>query len=256
LITKVVKIGGAALADPSWMESFAKTVSESAERLVVVHGGGPEINALSERIGLEVQWSNGRRVTPPEALDVASMVLTGRLNKRIVSALLDAGADAIGLSGEDGALIEGDLAEGGQLGRVGTVVHVRRELIDWLVGRGMTPVISPISRGPDGRPVNINADEVAAAVATHVGAPELIFITDVRGVLDADGTLRRALSGVEAQQMIASETASGGMALKLRTALAALEAGVASVRIGSFETLLDAAAGTRISPGSEVIACP
>jgi acetylglutamate kinase len=210
--------------------------------VAIVHGGGPEISALSERIGVPVVWQGGRRITPPEALDVASMVLSGRLNKRIVAALLDAGADALGLSGEDGGLVLGALAQGGSLGRVGVVERVRAELLEWLMARGMVPVISPIARGPDGLPLNINADEVATAVAKALSATELLFITDVAGVADASG-VRRELS-----------VARDGMALKVGTALAALESGVASVRIGRSDIVVDPDAGTRIRREAEVLA--
>lgn len=252
-MTRVIKIGGAALGDASWLRELGEAVAHAATPVAIVHGGGPEISALSERIGVPVVWRDGRRVTPPEALDVASMVLSGRLNKRIVAALLDAGVDALGLSGEDGGLVMGTLAEGGALGRVGVVERVRAELLDWLMARGMVPVISPISRGPDGGPLNVNADEVATAVARAVGASELLFITDVMGVADAGG-VRRELSVSEATDLVVTGVAKDGMALKVRTALAALESGVACVRIGRADIVVDPAAGTRIRREAEVLA--
>lgn len=252
-MTRVIKIGGSALGDASWLREFAQAVAQAAAPVVIVHGGGPEINALSERIGVPIVWRDGRRVTPPEALDVASMVLSGRLNKRIVAALLDAGADALGLSGEDGGLVIGTLAEGGALGRVGVVERVRVELLEWLMARAMVPVISPISRGPDGLPLNVNADEVATAVAKALRASELLYITDVTGVADASG-VRRELAVTEAADLVVTGVARDGMALKVRTALAALEAGVACVRIGRSDIVVDPAAGTRIRPEAEVLA--
>ncbi len=245
MTARVLKIGGAALADDAWLSTFARGVVEAGVPSVVVHGGGPDINALSERLGIAFTWSNGRRVTSPEMLDAAAMVLSGRLNKRIVGALLDAGADAIGISGEDGGLVQAAFAEGGALGRVGEVADVRAELLQWLLARGIVPVVSPISRGPDGRGVNVNADEVAGGIAAALGAPELLFITDVAGVLEA-GVVRSELTEHEANALIASEVAQGGMAMKLRSAVQALSMGVASVRIGRFDALQDRAAGTRI----------
>ena len=251
---RVVKIGGAALMDSVWLRQLAFTAFGSTEPLVIVHGGGPEITALSEQLGIEVEWSNGKRVTPPAALDAASMVLNGRMNKRIVNALLNAGVDALGLSGEDGGLVVGDLIEDGALGRVGKVASVRTELIEWLLGRGLVPVISPISRGSDGEPLNINADEVAAAIASELGAAELVFLTDVAGVLE-DGAVRPSLDAAEAEAMLSNGVATGGMAVKLRAALAALSTGVAKVRIGDFSVLSESTAGTALQgAGVEVAA--
>ncbi|MCI0436405.1 MAG: acetylglutamate kinase [Gemmatimonadetes bacterium] len=251
---RVVKIGGAALTDAGWLSSFGTHLMRSGSGCVVVHGGGPDINALSERLGLSFTWSNGRRVTSPEMLDAAAMVLSGRLNKRIVAALIGAGGDAVGISGEDGGLIRTVFADGGKLGRVGEVMEVRSELLEWLLSRGLVPVVSPISRGPDGDGVNVNADEVAGAVAAALGAPELLFITDVAGVLDA-GVVRPELTTAEARALIEADAASGGMALKLRAAMQALAMGVAAVRIGRFDALHDPAAGTRIRHDQEAMTC-
>jgi len=255
MTARVLKIGGAALADDAWLSTFAANVVRAGHASVIVHGGGPDINALSERLGIAFTWSNGRRVTSPEMLDAAAMVLSGRLNKRIVSALINAGGDALGISGEDGGLVRAVLADGGALGRVGEVAEVRAELLTWLLSRGIVPVVSPISRGPDGHGVNVNADEVAGGIAAALGAPELLFITDVPGVMEA-GVVRTELTLAEARAMIDTDVASGGMALKLRAAMQALAMGVASVRIGRFETLHDVAAGTRIRHEQEVPACP
>lgn len=243
---RVVKIGGAALADASWLSTFARHAAASGERLVIVHGGGPEISALSERLGVGVEWVNGKRITPPEALDAASMVLNGRVNKRLVSALLSAGADALGLSGEDGGLVVADVAARGALGRVGKVAAVRGELLEWLIGRGMLPVVAPISRGPDGGPLNVNADEVAAAIAVALDARELLFVTDVDGVRDDAGVTCDSLTPQRAATLLATEVAQGGMAVKLRAGLDALRHGVASVRIGSVRALDDNMTGTRV----------
>ncbi|NLG62281.1 MAG: acetylglutamate kinase [Candidatus Cloacimonetes bacterium] len=243
---RVVKIGGAALTDGSWLGAFADAVAAAADDLVIVHGGGPEISALSERLGVAVEWVDGRRVTPDAALDAASMVLNGRVNKRLVSALITAGADAIGLSGEDGGLITAEVAAGGALGRVGHVGSVRSALLSMLIGAGMVPVIAPISRGPGGVALNVNADEVACAVAVAMGARELLFVTDVDGVRDADGITLSALDPVHGESLLASGVAGGGMAVKLRAALDALARGVAQVRIGSIAALVNSDAGTLV----------
>jgi acetylglutamate kinase len=213
---------------------------------VLVHGGGPEITALSAQLGVPTRWHDGRRVTSPEALDVTSMVLNGRINKRIVRALRAHGVDAFGLSGEDGAVVQGRLAEHGALGRVGDVMQVRAALLKQLIAAGLLPVLSPVSLGEDGQALNINADEVATAVATALPADELLYLTDVEGVR-VDGVRAELLSASEAQQLIAREVATGGMAVKLRAAVLALHAGVARVRIGPLEMLWDVNAGTALS---------
>lgn len=240
---KVVKIGGAALSDGAWLDAFASAASESRGPLVIVHGGGPDISALSDRLGVEVSWHGGRRVTPPEALDVASMVLNGRVNKRIVAALLAAGLDAIGISGVDGGLLRAVVAEDGALGRVGRVSAVRSALLRSLVAAGHTPVISPISLGTDGGMLNVNADDAAAAIATALDASELVFLTDVPGVRDTAG-MRRWLDAGEAEGLVRSGVASGGMGVKLSAGVRALQCGVPAVRIGDASVLFDAGAGT------------
>jgi acetylglutamate kinase len=155
------------------------------------------------------------------------------------------------MSGEDGALIEAALAEDGALGRVGRVERVRAELLEGLAQRGIVPVISPVSRGPDGRAVNVNADEAAGAVAVALGSPELLFVTDVPGVL-SDGRVVPELGASEVRRLIESGQVTGGMALKLESAMRALDEGVRVARIGRFDTLIDAAAGTRVRNEAEV----
>ena len=250
---QVVKVGGAALADAAWLSRFAEAAAvKSKARRVIVHGGGPEINSLSAQVGLTTEFVNGRRVTSEEALDVTSMVLNGRINKRIVRALREQGIDAFGLSGEDGGVVIGEVAEDGALGRVGLVKSVRSELLRMLIGDGLVPVLAPVSLGTDGGALNINADEVATAVAQKLAADELLYLTDVAGVREGD-VVRSSLTGSETQQLIEKQVATGGMALKLRAAVSAVEAGVAKVRVGPLEMLWDAQAGTTIH--AEEVAC-
>lgn len=245
---QVIKIGGAALADELWLDRFAAAAAVAMPGIVrvLVHGGGPEITALATQLGMATQWHHGRRVTTPAALDVTSMVLNGRINKRIVRALRAHGVDAFGLSGEDGAVVSGRLTERGALGRVGDVAAVRTELLHKLIGARLLPVLSPVSLGEDGQALNINADEVATSVAAALPADELLFLTDVEGVRVA-GVRAELLSASAAQRLIADEVATGGMAVKLRAAVLALQAGVARVRIGPLEMLWDVAAGTALS---------
>jgi acetylglutamate kinase len=250
---QVIKVGGAALSDATWLDRFAEAaaVSSTAAR-VIVHGGGPEITELSTRLGIATEFHQGRRVTSTAGLDVTLMVLNGRINKRIVRALRARGVDAFGLSGEDGATVMGEVVEGGSLGRVGRVAAVRKGVFETLLSAGLVPVLSPVSIGSDFGSLNINADEVAAALAQQMAADELLFLTDVEGVRSASGCLA-AISEGEAQQLISSEVATGGMALKLRAGIAALRAGVARVRVGPLEMLWDSTVGTAIH--AEEIAC-
>jgi len=246
---RVVKIGGAALADSSWLESFGRAAAAANTPLVIVHGGGPDITSLSARLGIDVAWHEGRRVTPPDAMEAASMVLTGIVNKKVVAALLNAGVDAIGVSGIDGGLLRAEIVENGALGRVGRISEVRTSMIESLLGLGHVVVISPVSLGTDGEPLNVNADDAAAAVAAALNASELVFLTDVPGVRDADGVVSM-MDAEEAGNLVSSGVAFGGMRVKLNAGVKALDGGVASVRIGDSTVLFDAAAGTQLRPVS------
>ena len=249
---RVVKIGGSALEEAAWLERLARVAATSTCELVVVHGGGPEVSRLSDRLGIGVSWVEGRRVTTPETLDVVAMVLSGRINQRVVSTFLAAGVDAVGLSGVDGSLLQAEPLAGGALGRVGRVRSVRASLLRALLAEGHVPVVSPISRAPDGGALNVNADDAATAIAAALGADELLYVTNVEGVLGAEGRLAE-LNAADAAALVAAGVASGGMAVKIEAALTGVAAGVPVVRIGGAEMLVDHGAGTRIH-GTEVAA--
>ena len=239
----VVKVGGNEVEDAAWIRDLARRLSACAP-LVVVHGGGREVSALQRRFGVEPEWRDGLRVSTAETVRVASMVLSGVVNKRLVAALLDAGIDAIGVSGEDGALVMAEPALGGVLGRTGVVASVRAPLLESLLGLGLVPVLSSISRGADGAPLNVNADDVASAVACALGAGRLLFVSNVGGVvLDAEPAAE--LDGDRVEALIAGGIARDGMAPKLRAAARAASAGVTDVRIGGLD-VLGAGGGTRI----------
>jgi len=240
---RVVKGGGRVVGDDAWLSRFAALVARAGDGLVVVHGGGLDVDELCDRLGVPVVRQNGLRVTTPEALDVATLVLSGRLNKRLVRALVSAGVDAIGISGEDGGLLVAEIAAGGALGRVGDRVEVRTELLRCLLGLGLVPVVSPISRGVDGGALNVNADDAATAIAVALDAAELLYVTDVPGVHDGQ-TTRAELDAAEAETLLETGIARDGMAVKVRAALRALRAGVSAARIGPVESLLDPEAGT------------
>jgi acetylglutamate kinase len=246
-VLQVIKIGGAALNDIDWLERFADAAAQSTTRRVIVHGGGPDITALSSQLGIATEFADsGRRITSPEAMDVTSMVLSGRINKRVVRMLRSRGLDAFGLSGEDGGVIVGDLANRGTLGRVGEVMSVRTSLLRALLDADMVPVLSPVSIGVDFGSLNINADEVATAVAQKLQADELLFLTDVSGVRDGE-TYLDSVTVAEAQNLVDAKIATGGMGLKLRAAVSAINAGVAKVRVGALDMLWDENAGTAIN---------
>jgi len=248
----VVKVGGNEVDDGAWLQRLGYALKRLAGPVVIVHGGGKEVTELQRVLGIEPEWRDGLRVTSPAALRAVAMVLTGIVNKRLVAALLGSGVDAVGLSGEDGGLIRAIVARGGTMGRIGEVEAVRVELLQSLLARGIAPVISPVSRGPDGGPLNVNADDAAAAVAGAVGARELLFVSNVAGVLSGGAVLPH-VGGAAAEALIASGTADGGMAPKLRAAVRAADAGVERVRIGGLEMLENATAGSWIRPTDETI---
>jgi len=189
---------------------------------VLVHGGGPDITAMSERLGLKAEFKNGLRITDDKTMEVVKMVLTGKVNPDIVGAINRLGGQAVGMSGEDGPSI---IAEplGEDMGFVGRVTQVNREPITALLGRGYIPVIASIGLGYDGHAYNINADTVAAEIALALGAAKLILLTDVAGVLGVDGGVVAVLSREDARQRIESGEVSGGMIPKLEACMRALD---------------------------------
>jgi acetylglutamate kinase len=240
----VVKVGGNEVDDPQWLAAFASAVA-TLPRVVIVHGGGKEITELQRVLGAEPEWRDGLRYTGDAAMRAVSMVLSGVVNKRIASALLNAGRDALGVSGEDGGLLRARVARGGALGRVGEITAVRAALLEAVLDLGMVPVVSPVSRGEAGAPLNVNADDAASAVAVALGARELMLVSNVAHVLDGERPVREIVAS-DIEPLIAAGTATGGMAPKLRAAERALAGGVATVRIGCLAMLSDPAAGTAI----------
>ena len=243
----VVKIGGA------WLESRAEetafgSLAELSGDLVVVHGGGHEISRWLDRAGIESEWVDGLRVTRGDTLQLTAMVLSGWVNKRVVQALSRAGRPSVGISGEDGGLLRADPVDVKRLGEVGGVTRVSPEVIRTLLQGGFTPVISPVSQGPAGRALNVNADEAAIPIALEVEADRLLLLSDVPGVL-ANGELVETLDRQRADVLAKSGDLAGGMLVKVNQALEAAHAGV-EVRIGD-AGLLTGGSGTRIL-GSEL----
>ncbi len=189
---------------------------------VLVHGGGPEITAMSERLGLKAEFKKGLRITDDKTMEVVKMVLTGKVNPDIVGAIIRLGGQAVGMSGEDGpSIIAEPLAEG--MGFVGRVTQINREPITALLGRGYIPVIASIGLGYDGHAYNINADTVAAEIAVALGAAKLILLTDVPGVLGVDGNVVAVLTREDARQRIEAGEVTGGMIPKLEACLRSLD---------------------------------
>lgn len=245
LNVRVVKIGGNELDRPEWVSACAQALAVGGPT-VVVHGGGRAVSDLSRRLSLPVEKREGLRVTTAPVAEVVEMVLSGPVNRLLVTALRGAGIDAVGLSGADGGLLTAAQVSGG-LGYVGEITRVRTALIDSLLLAGLTPVIAPVTPDPAGSPIalNVNADSAAAVIAAALSAAELLFVSDVPGVL-ADGEVQPSLTTGDIEPLIADGVAAEGMAAKLRAAERALSGGAKAVRIGDLRMLSEPKAGTRL----------
>jgi acetylglutamate kinase len=244
----VLKVGGHEIDEPLFLDELVQTVRGLGDvGKVVVHGGGKEIADLQGRFKLEPRFIDGLRVTDETSLAVAEMVLAGRVNKRLVARLVTAGVPALGLSGVDMGLIrvEKMLHPAGDLGWVGRIVEVKAEPLRLLLDWGIVPVVSPISLGLDGHTYNVNADQAAFALARSLQAAQLVFISNVPGVL-VDGTQAARLTAEEAGRLIDGGKISGGMVPKVRSALEAVRGGVQAVRITDL-------AGLRNGAGTEIV---
>jgi acetylglutamate kinase len=247
-VLTVVKVGGAVAGAPPELAALASAVAALPGARVVVHGGGTEITAWQERLGLPVVRREGLRVTTPETMQVTAMVLSGWVNKRVVAALIGAGELAVGLSGEDGGLLRAERKDGGRLGEVGEIADVDPRPLRALLDAGMLPVVSPVSRGPAGAPLNVNADEAAIALAVGLKADRLLLVSDVPGVL-VDGAPLEQVTAEGAADLLRRGVVQGGMAVKVKQALEAARAGV-EVRIGDNALLTGGGAGTRVVPAN------
>ncbi|MDH4121367.1 MAG: acetylglutamate kinase [Deltaproteobacteria bacterium] len=232
----VVKYGGAAMVREDIRVSFAQDVMllrSLGMRPVVVHGGGPEVSRAMEAMGQKPEFVEGLRVTSQESLRVTEMVLSGTINKELISHLNHHGGNAVGLSGKDGHLIKArkmSHVKGVDLGYVGEIVQVNPEVVSLLLNNGYIPVISPIGMGDDGQTYNINGDTAAAHISSALKAHKVIFLTNVDGVLK-DGKLLPTLTQQETQRLIAAGVIHGGMLPKVEAMLYALAHGVGSAHI-------------------------
>ncbi|MFT6289340.1 MAG: acetylglutamate kinase [Alcanivorax sp.] len=268
--TIVVKFGGNAMVDPLLHESFARDVvlmKLVGMNPVVVHGGGPQIGALLEKLNIQTAFVEGMRVTDSQTMDVVEMVLGGSVNKEIVSSINRNGGKAIGVTGKDGQMIKArkltvnrysselDTSGSIDIGQVGEVDQIDTEVLQVILGSNFIPVIAPIGVGDDGSTYNINADLVAGKLAEVMQAEKLMLLTNVAGLLDKKGHILTGLTTEQVDGLIADGTISGGMLPKIRCALDAVKFGVTSAHIVDgrvphavlLETFTDEGMGTLIT---------
>ena len=244
--TLVIKYGGNAMVDEDLKNSFARDVvlmKAVGINPIIVHGGGPQIGQLLERIGKKSHFVAGMRVTDSETMDMVEMVLGGQVNKSIVSLINNHGGRAVGLTGKDGGMIRAeklhispdgpavDVSEVIDLGHVGNVKSIDTSVVDMLVNSDFIPVIAPIGVGENGQSYNINADLVAGKLAEVLKAEKLILLTNTAGLLDKNGELLTGLDSVQVNKLIDEGIIFGGMLPKVSCALAAVNSGVSSAHI-------------------------
>ena len=266
---RVIKVGGRVQRDPAMARAIATAWRQAPGASCVVHGGGDEVTALQRALGREPTFRGGRRITTRDDIEALRMALSGSANKRLVASLVAEGLLAVGISGEDGALIGAEPIAGDGMGLVGNPVRINVALLQHLLAGGFLPVISPLASNVTDDPIgftgmpsgagmsrasetevtaalNVNGDDAAAAIAIALGAEELLLISDVPGVL-ADGTPVRELTTAGAQDLISTGQATGGMAAKLEAALRAIDRGISHVRIGDLAALADSGRGTLLT---------
>ena len=263
--TFVIKFGGNAMTDGELQESFARDVvlmKLVGMNPIVVHGGGPQIGELLERLNIESEFVNGMRVTDEHTMDVVEMVLGASVNKEIVDSIHRNGGRAIGITGKDGQLIQarklaGDWCREGakDIGQVGEVASIDTDILTMLIGSDYIPVIAPVAGSTDGKTYNINVDLVAGKLAEVLQAEKLMLLTNVAGLLDAEGNIVTGLNTHQVEELIAQGVIHGGMLPKIQCALEAVQGGVSSAHIidgrvahaALLEIFSDEGIGTQIS---------
>jgi acetylglutamate kinase len=238
----LVKLGGSLLDTAESREGLASQIAAArreGHEIVVVHGGGKQMTRYLADRGVESRFVNGLRVTSPEVVDAVLKVFAGTVNHELVASLNRAGSLAVGISGIDAFLVEAEQMDPA-LGAVGRVTRSNPELLHLLSGNGYLPVVACVAGDREGNVYNVNADQMAVACAAAFGAQQLIFLTDVDGVMDGSKQVRALLTAADSEQLVAGGIATGGMQAKLNAALAALRGGVGQVRIapGSAERSL------------------
>ena len=243
----VYKLGGPALEDPALLPALAGELRRARARVLVVHGGGRHVERTLKTFGIESRFVGGRRETSPEAMEIVEMVLSGVVNKSLAAGLTAAGLPAVGLSGRDAGLLRARVQPG--LGRVGTPEAVDARVLEAAWAAGLVPVVSPVSSGPEGEALNVNADEAALALAVALRADALNYISDVDGVR-LDGRTVEALDADQARREVARGAIAGGMAMKVETALQAVAAGVPEVIVAGKARLVGGFGGTHVRMGA------
>ena len=244
--TVVVKYGGHAMGDAALARAFAQDIGllrQAGVLPVVVHGGGPQIGAMLERMRIKSEFIDGLRVTDAATIEIVEMVLAGAINKEIVQMINATGARAVGLSGKDGRMVtakkvtrtkrdpDSNIEKVVDLGFVGEPDTIDRRVLDSLIHSGLIPVLAPIAISGEGETLNVNADTFAGSIAGVLDAKRLLVLTDVPGVLDKDGKLITELTVGEARELVANGTISGGMIPKIDTCIHAIQSGVEAVVI-------------------------
>lgn len=244
--TVVIKYGGHAMGDPELAESFARDIvllKQSGVNPVVVHGGGPQIGALLEKLGIKSEFKHGLRVTDQDTVDVVEMVLAGSINKQIVAAINSQGGRAVGICGKDANLMtvrklekqvadpDSNLMKAVDLGFVGEPTNVDPHIVEVIIKSDLIPVIAPLGLSREGQTYNINADTFASELAARMLAKRLLLLTDVEGVLDSQGKLIQQLTIEEARTLIEDGTISGGMIPKIESCISVVQNGVEAVVI-------------------------
>jgi len=237
----VIKYGGNAMADSDLVESFCNDIvflKQSGLKPVIVHGGGPQIGSMLERLGIKTKFESGMRITDEDTLEVVEMVLAGRINKNIASKINSSGGKAVGISGKDGSMIvaekltkqnssnESNIEKIIDLGYVGFPKKINNTIIETLIKDDFIPVIAPLGIGVDGKTYNINADTAAGAIASSLKSKRLLILTDVEGVIDSKNNLVEEVNEKKIDEMIESGEVSGGMIPKLNTCLDSVNNGV------------------------------
>ena len=249
---RVVKVGGRAQQAAEFVPTLATAWHAAPGALVVVHGGGDEVTAVQRAMGREPEFVGGRRVTTDDDIAILRMTLSGVVNKRLVASLVAAGLPAVGVSGEDAALLSAEAIDIATMGRAGDPGETNVHLVMHLLKGGFLPVISPLARdasSASGDALNVNGDDAAAAIAAALHATELILVADVPGVLDK-GSVIPALAVDRFPALVEAGTVTAGMIAKLEASSRALASGVARVRIGDLQAITDGTRGTRIVPAT------
>lgn len=248
---RVIKVGGNEIDQPGFRAELARVLADFVGPVVLVHGGGKAVDELQGQLGIKPLKVQGMRCTNSDTLRATLMVLCGWVNKQLVASLIAGGVDALGMSGVDGGLIRVRKLEHPQadLGRVGEIVSVRGHFLQALVDQAIVPVVSPISLGIDDRIYNVNADQVASAIAMALNAEVLEFVSNVPGIMQ-DGIVTPHLNTTEAEKLIDAGKINGGMVPKVTAALHALKQGVPQIRITDLAGL-EQQGGTTLTANSE-----